>query len=129
MIIIVMMVNAVGIAQVSHICKMAVAGIEKNGCHNSTQDIPPCCSSEQENEDQSDDSGCCANVVKYYHQKVTTTIQQNYKIQPLSFFISLFVALVPAVESSQIFSSFYEFDHPFEKNGKSIIIDLQTFLI
>ena len=130
MIIIVMMVNAVGIAQVSHICKMAVVGMEKGSCHKSSKEIPPCCSSQSGNEQNDDESGCCTDVVKYYHQKVTTTLQQNFKApQPLIFFIPIYISLVPEPESRLDHSLLGGPVYLFEKTGKTIIIDLQTFLI
>jgi hypothetical protein len=124
-----MMVNAVGIAQVSHICKMAVIGMEKEGCHKSSKETPPCCNTEAGQEKNDEEPDCCTDVVKYYHQKVTTTLQQSFKVQPLIFFISLFVILVPEPESSLGHSLLSASVHLFEKTGKSIIIDLQTLLI
>jgi len=124
--IIVMMVNAVGIAQVTHICKMAVAGIEKADCTANPLDKHPCCSNEKKSPSEQD---CCKNIIKYYHQKVNTTFQPSYKIHSLNFFISLLVIPFKVTHGDDVTPSFGMLPIPIEKTGQSIILDLQTFLI
>ena len=131
LLIAVMAVNAVGIAQVSHICKMAVSGLEADKCNTIPGATHPCCKAPKTTENQSKQSeeGCCKNVIKYYHQKVNTTLQQTLKVHPLNFFISLFFVSV-AIPEARVFTNFTAsrvFLLP--KSGKNIILDIQSFLI
>ncbi len=127
----VMMINAVGVAQVSHICKLAIAGIEKADCGSSNSENHSCCDAAPEASDfnQPESADCCTDVIKYFHQKLTTTLQPALKIQPLISCITFHIVQIPDVPVT---------DHPFYygepvenagRSGKNLIIDLQTFLI
>lgn len=127
---IVMFINAVGVAQVSHICKLAVAGMEETSCSSETAKTHPCCNTDLELEGiLSANNNCCTDIIKYYHQKVNTTIQSALKINLQNFFISLFVYPVPEpvllTDKKFLNDAHFIFEHP----GTSILIDLQTFLI
>ena len=129
--IIVMMVNTVGIAQVSHFCKLAAGGKEQGDCHKTTTEIPPCCPSETgcDKPVSSKNSDCCTDVIKYFQQKVNTTLQPSVKVYVLNFFISLLIIPVPLPEITEFTSFINKDDFYTGKTGKSIILDIRTLLI
>jgi hypothetical protein len=131
LIIIVMVINAVGVAQVSHICKMAVTGMDSQHCKKTQPKPHPCCHNDKANAlpEKSKDSDCCKKVIKYYHQNLNTTLQSSIKIQLLNFFISIFAFTFPAAGLSlSPLISLNKF-FPDIRCGKTIIIDIQSLLI
>ncbi|MDQ3050711.1 MAG: hypothetical protein M3Q95_07490 [Bacteroidota bacterium] len=129
--IVVMMVNAVGIAQVSHICKLAIAGIEKVDCGTSESENHDCCKETPVTGEtqQPKTTDCCTDVIKYFQQKLTTTLQPALKIQPLISCIIFDVVQIPDVFSFNLPVSADETVENIGKSGKNLIIALQTFLI
>lgn len=66
--------SSVGIAQVSHICRMALAGMEQNACSENITDEHPCCMDDAAPVSGSKEDPCCSNQVKVFSQKVISTV-------------------------------------------------------
>jgi accessory colonization factor AcfC len=125
----VMIVNSVGISQVTHICKLAVDGIEKTNCPSGCGSHLCCTEDKDGQKENLQNVDCCTSIIKYYHQNITTTLKQFYKIQPINVFISLFTSLIPDVAVALNTSFFREQVFFHEKSGRSIIIDIRSILI
>lgn len=65
--------SSVGVTQVSHICQLALAGMEKQSCKTESSDDHACCSNEAENESGETDDPCCTNEIKVFSQEVIST--------------------------------------------------------
>ncbi len=70
MLVLVILVSSVGIAQVTHICKLALTGMEKVPCEDESADLHSCCSNEQ-----SADESCCSNKIAVFKSEITSTTQ------------------------------------------------------
>lgn len=70
LLVLVILVSTVGIAQVTHICKLALTGLEKVPCTDVSTDSHQCCSEE----DTSDDS-CCSDKIAIFKSEITSTTQ------------------------------------------------------
>ena len=66
--------SSVGVTQVSHICKLALSGIEKKSCAEEPTDDHSCCRAETEESNNSDEDPCCSNEVKVFSQEVISTV-------------------------------------------------------
>lgn len=65
--------SSVGVAQVSHICKLALAGMEQKSCSTDQADEHACCREESEKGSNETDDPCCTNEVKVFSQEVIST--------------------------------------------------------
>ncbi|MBL0343563.1 MAG: hypothetical protein IPP71_23535 [Bacteroidetes bacterium] len=81
----VMLVSTLGIAQVSHICKMALAGKENAACKSFSADKHACCQKTTSDiaEKLPFEPECCKDVVKIYVIKVVTTLTKTSKFSIL----------------------------------------------
>ncbi len=70
LLVLVILVSSVGIAQVTHICKMALTGMEKVPCEDESADLHSCCSTEQ-----AADESCCSNKIAVFKSEITSTTQ------------------------------------------------------
>ncbi len=126
----VMIVNAVGIAQVSHICKLAVTGMEAPKCSDDLEETHACCNTESEQLGfLAKKNNCCTDVVKYYHQKINTTLQSVLKLNIQNFYISLFTYPVPKPVLTTITNFFSDVYFIPVQTGTSIVINLHSLLI
>lgn len=127
----VMMVSSFGIAQVSHICKLALSGMEEVTCGPFESGEHPCCSTIDSNENAATSEPCCTNTIKYFQNKVVTVIHEFFTIQDLNvaevylFFNTNSFYLV-AIENITEFSMDFP---PDQTIGRFILISNQTFLI
>lgn len=127
----VMMVSSFGIAQVSHICKLALAGMEEVACNPSESGEHPCCSTIDVSKESASSEPCCTNTIKYFQNKVVTVIHEFFTIQDLN------VAQVYLFYNTNAFNliasaSIAEFSTDFppeQPSGRFILISNQTFLI
>ena len=118
----VMTINAVGIAQVTHICKMAASQVSMKTCDDGDCGTSDCCPVSTEDE-------CCSDVVKYYRQQVSTTLHSAIKLQPDPAIVTLLVSYIPEAEKfiSPVVP-FLFFDTGLS-TGKSILFETHRLLI
>lgn len=70
LLVLVILVSSVGVAQVTHICNLALAGMEKAPCEDESSDLHSCCST-----DQAADESCCSNKIAVFKSEITSTTQ------------------------------------------------------
>lgn len=128
---VVMMVSSFGIAQVTHICKLALAGMEEVSCNAFSSDEHSCCVPVDTKQDSPATEPCCTNTIKYFQNKVVTVIQEFFTIQDLNvaevylFFNFNFYNLVATGNTVEFATDF----PPEQPGGRFIIISNQNFLI
>ncbi len=128
---VVMMVSSFGIAQVSHICKLALAGMEEVACNSSDSDDHPCCETIDFKENSLTSDPCCTNTIKYFQNKVVTVVHEFFTIQDLNvaevyLFFNINSFNLVASEISNVFATDFP---PEQLGGRFILISNQTFLI
>ncbi len=72
-----MLVSSFGIAQVSHVCKMALSGVttEYREVENPSH---PCCAKTDEGLCSTESTEpCCSTQVKYFHNEIFSTTQEH----------------------------------------------------
>lgn len=125
----IMLLSIVGISQVTHICKMAVAGIELQGCKDESTGQHPCCKSETGSQQKSSEEECCKDIVKYYQQKVNTILQAPIKMLEQHFFICFHNNVASEIIIDTPFSYTGNFLLHIEKPLKTRLACFQIFLI
>jgi hypothetical protein len=127
----VMMVSSFGIAQVTHICKLALAGMEEVSCNSLSSDEHSCCAPVDTRENSPSAEPCCTNTIKYFQNKVVTVIHQFFTIQDLNvaevylFFNTNFHNPVTTGNKVEFATDF----PPEQPGGRFILISNQSFLI
>ena len=122
LVICIMTVNAFGIAQVSHMCKMAASQVTSSGCDDNECNSDNDCCPVASNED------CCTDVVKYYRQKVNTTLNPVFKLHPEPALVTLLLTLIPEPEA-YLNTRISAFEYLTRNPGRHILIETHTFLI
>ena len=125
-----MLVSSVGVAQVTHICKMALAGMEKYDCGDSDMDEHACCLEFPAVANPAEtDENCCTDEIKYFQNNIDGTLQESLKAN------SLMVGFVMLLHHHFVFSEVFnlliteEVWAEFYETGKQTLIFHQTFLI
>ena len=79
----VVLISSTGIAQVSHICKRALSGVEKISCEVQLLNNHDCCKKEAPIQDGKtfQDPGCCTNSVKFFVNKIQTTVNEQLQFE------------------------------------------------
>lgn len=102
------LVSGIGVAQVNHICKMALQGLEKVSC---SIDSSQCCGKASE---EPKESACCSNEIKVFRNDHTTYVQELQNDLPLEVAVmELFCSLLPLTD----------------KNGFQLITDIPDSLV
>jgi hypothetical protein len=107
----VVLASSVGVAQVSHICKLALAGKEQQSCKTETTGDHACCADQADQTQSPEKDPCCSNEVKVFSQEVISTVPATGKTLPVEVaVISLITApLFPVDEFTEWLGSFPEF--------------------
>lgn len=101
------LVSGIGVAQVNHICKMALEGLEKVSC---AVDNSRCCSKA---DDEQKESACCSDEIKVFRNDNTTFVQEFQNDLPVEVAVmDLFCSLLPVTD----------------ENGFQLITDIQDGL-
>ena len=122
LVICIMTINAIGIAQVTHMCKMAASQVTSTGCKDEGCGEHECCPVAS-NED------CCTDIVKYYRQKVNTTLNPVFKLFPEPALVTLLISFIPEPEA---YNNSCVPSHEFlvrNNPGRLVLIEKHTFLI
>jgi len=125
-----MLVSSVGVAQVSHLCKLAIAGMETVSCKDLENENHGCCNMNDQ-EDSKDDS-CCKDQVRYFQNKISGTVQEMYHSFPVDVvIITLLNPNFSITESSLLPSQniFHNAWFPPGKSGRQLILSINSLLI
>ncbi len=125
------MVSSFGVAQVSHICKLALEGKEVKACEELESGERHCCSSMDSSEESESEEPCCTNTIKYFQNKMVTVIHQFFTIQDINV-AEVFLFFNINQFNLVVTESHVEFftEVPPDRNvGRFILISKQTFLI
>lgn len=82
----VVLISSTGIAQVSHICKRALSGVQKMNCGDQPLKNHDCCKKEAPSQGDKtfQDPGCCTNSVKFFVNKIQTTVNEQLQLENCS---------------------------------------------
>ena len=118
----VMTINAFGIAQVSHICKMAADQVTLSTCDDGDCGTHDCCP-------VAAGENCCTDVVKYYRQQVNTTVHPVIKLQPDPAIVTLLISFISESESLEVPCLPVLLHDTGINTGKSILFETHNLLI
>lgn len=126
-----MIISFFGIAQVSHICSMALSGTEKSVCESENSLKHACCTkSDERKKKEALPGNCCKDVVKYYQIKIVTILSAFLNFQNLDV-AQILLFFHPAVAAGHfeiiLFDKTPEF--PPGGTGRQLINFQQTYLI
>ena len=125
------LINAIGVTQVSHICKMALYESSQPCCSGNDCVDSGCCADDMaalEN-DAAEANSCCTDVVKYFHQQSTTTIKENISLKSIQVWISMLITQSPFYDDDiLVFQVNQDYITP-ARSGRSIIISVSSMLI
>lgn len=127
----VMIISSFGIAQVSHICTMALSGNEKIACESENNSKHACCTMPvNSNKKKAMQGDCCKDVVKYYQIKIVTILSAFLNLQNLDI-AQILLFFHPVIVSGHfeiiLFDRTPEF--PPGGTGRQLINFQQTYLI
>lgn len=89
----IILVSGIGVAQVTHICKMALSGMEKVSC---SVDGSQCCGKDSSEQKK---SACCSNEIKVFRNDHTTFVQELQNDLPVEVAVmELFCSLLPLTD-------------------------------
>lgn len=124
LLVLVILVSSVGITQVTHICKMALTGMEKVPCQDESADIHQCCSTEQ-----AADESCCSNNIAVFKSEITSTTQPVLTA-PIPAILALFELFQFYPESSISFEcNRVPFAYTSRLSSEPIFIEFRSLLI
>lgn len=78
-----LLISSSGIAQVSHICKRALAGTEKINCEDQPLKDHDCCKKKAPLQGRKtvQKPGCCSTTVKFFVNKIQTTVNEQLQLE------------------------------------------------
>jgi len=124
--------TSIGIAQVSHICRMALANQKEQSCTSSASKATHECCKDFARMATPKKKDCCSTEIRYYHNSILSTLPE---FQNVSDFIALHELIFPDsykfnILSADNFSSYRDYNPPFRKSiDLPIFISIQSFLI
>lgn len=126
-----LLVSSIGVAQVSHLCKMALTEIDSRTCTEAENENHECCNMQNsEQSAQTSDDSCCKDQIKYYQNKVSGTVQEMYHSLPVE--IIVITLLSHVISFSEIYISqsfFHNIEYPPGESGRQISLSINSLLI